>query len=109
MKHLRVEYTTDSGNKIILWDAEVAEVIWSDSAAGVRVEGKNQAAAGGMNLLDLLTGNSKARTEAVVEEKKAALAEEKAKKSRPVKRASKAAGSNVIEADSLEIIQSAQG
>ena len=64
MKHLKIEYTTDSGNKIILWDAEVAEVIWSDSAAGVRVEGKNQAAGGGMNLLDLLTGGgSKAQEE----------------------------------------------
>lgn len=84
MKHLKIEYTTESGSKITLWDAEVAEVIWSDSAAGVRVEGKIQNG-GGMNLLEMLTGGSKARTEAVVEEKRASLAAEKAApKAKPV-------------------------
>jgi hypothetical protein len=49
VKHLFVEYTTDAGNKIVLFDDEVAEVTWSDSASGVRVEGKTQAAAAGGN------------------------------------------------------------
>lgn len=98
MKHLFVEYTTDAGTKIVLFDDEVAEVTWSDSASGVRVEGKTQAAAsGGMGgLLDLLTGASKARTEAVVEEKKASLVET------PVETPL------VVEADSIEVIQAAQ-
>ena len=99
MKHLFVEYTTDAGNKIVLFDDEVAEVTWSDSASGVRVEGKTQAAVsgGGMGgLLDLLTGASKARTEAVVEEKRASLNEPE-----PVVLAAEPD-------DSLEVIQSAQ-
>lgn len=98
MKHLFVEYTTDAGNKIVLFDDEVAEVTWSDSASGVRVEGKTQAAASsGMGgLLDLLTGASKARTEAVVEEKKASLVEVTAETP------------PVVEADSIEVIQAAQ-
>jgi hypothetical protein len=99
VKHLFVEYTTDAGNKIVLFDDEVAEVTWSDSASGVRVEGKTQAAVsgGGMGgLLDLLTGASKARTEAVVEEKRASLNEPE-----PVVLAAEPD-------DSLEVIQSAQ-
>ena len=102
MKHLFVEYTTDAGNKIVLFDDEVAEVTWSDSASGVRVEGKTQAAAsGGMGgLLDLLTGASKARTEAVVEEKKASLAEAPTPSDGPAVQ--------VIEEDSIEVIQAAQ-
>ena len=96
MKHLKIEYTTESGNKIVLFNDEVAEVVWSDSVGGVRVEGKTQAAAAGMNLLDLLTGGAKAREE----EKKP---EEKPK---PVKRTSKAA--TVVESDPIEVIQAAQ-
>jgi hypothetical protein len=75
-KHLKVEYTTDGGNSIVLYDAEVNEVVWTDGPNGIRVEGKTGAGGGGMGgLLDLLTGASKARTEAVVEEKKASLAQ----------------------------------
>ena len=47
-------------------------------------------------LLDLLTGASKARTEAVVEEKKASLVEVTAETP------------PVVEADSIEVIQAAQ-
>lgn len=58
MKHLKIEYTTEGGTKIVLWDAEVAEVTWSDGSGVVRVEGKTKDAANGsgMNLLELLTG-----------------------------------------------------
>lgn len=104
MKHLLIQYTTESGIKITLFDAEVAEVVWSDSTAGVRVEGKTQQQTGGMNLLDLLTGGGKARTEEVAEDKKAELPAEKA----PRKTASRKSTPTVVEADPLEVIQSAQ-
>lgn len=97
MKHLLIQYTTEGGTKITLFDAEVAEVTWSDSTGGVRVEGKTpqQQANGGLNLLEMLTGG-KNRAEEKPE------AEEKPK---PVKRAAKAA---VVESDSIEVIQAAQ-
>ena len=97
MKHLRIEYTTEGGNKIVLFNGEVAEVIWSDSAAGVRVEGKTQAAAAGMNLLDLLTGGKNRAEEKPEATPKAAAAPRKA------------APRKVVEADSIEVIQAAQG
>jgi hypothetical protein len=57
VKHLRIDYTTESGTKITLFNAEVAEVTWSDGSGVVRVEGKTQAAANsGLNLLEMLTG-----------------------------------------------------
>lgn len=81
MKHLKIEYTTDTGRVITLFDDPVAEMSWADFAGGIRVEGKPPAASGSSNgvggLLNLLTGASKARTDSVVEEKKASLAEEK--------------------------------
>lgn len=77
MKHLKIEYTTESGSKITLFDDEVAEVTWSDGNGVVRVEGKTQAASGGLNLLEMLTGGSKARTEAAAEEKRAEYEAEK--------------------------------
>ena len=101
MKHLKIEYTTESGSTITLFDEEVIEVNWSDTSSGVRVEGKTQAAASnGMGgLLDLLTGASKARTEAMVEEKKAELAEEAA---------AETPAPQVVDADPIEVIQAAQ-
>jgi hypothetical protein len=111
VKHLFVEYTTDAGNKIVLFDDEVAEVTWSDSASGVRVEGKTQAAAagGGMGgLLDLLTGASKARTEAVIEEKKASLVEAVVEAPTPAETPADSPAVQVIEEDSIEVIQAAQ-
>jgi len=106
VKHLKIEYTTEGGNTIVLFDDEVAEVTWSDSAAGVRVEGKTQAAANGSGmggLLDLLTGASKARTEAVIEEKRASLNEVP-----PTPTPTPAPAVQVIEEDSIEVIQAAQ-
>ena len=81
MKHLRIEYTTDSGNSITLFDDDVVEVTWSDSTGTVRVEGKTQAAqGGGLNLLEMLTGGSKNKTESMVDEKRAEYEAEKAEK-----------------------------
>lgn len=81
MKHLRIEYTTDSGNSITLFDDDVVEVTWSDSTGTVRVEGKTQAAqGGGLNLLEMLTGGSKTKTESMVDEKRAEYEAEKAEK-----------------------------
>lgn len=98
MKHLKVEYKTEAGQSIVLFDGEVNEVVWSDGPNGIKVEGKTGTAGGGMgSLLDLLTGGSKARTEAIVEEKRASLNEPE-----PVVIAS-------APDDSLEVIQAAQG
>lgn len=83
MKHLKIEYTNESGRVITLFDDPVAEMSWIDAGGGIRVEGKTPAppststANGVGSLLNLLTGASKARSESVVEEKKAELAEEK--------------------------------
>lgn len=76
MKHLSITYITESGNKISLFDDEVAEVTWSDGSGVVRVEGKTQAAANtGLNLLEMLTGKraeAEAEPEVVEPEKKVA-------------------------------------
>lgn len=76
MKQLKIEY-----NGIVLWDGPVDEVQWSDGPNGVAVAGKIKPArpAGGIGagIAELLTNASKAKTEAVVEEKKAALVEER--------------------------------
>lgn len=82
MKHLLIKYTTDSGSTITLFDADVSEVTWSDGNDVVRVEGKT-GSGGGMNLLEMLTGGSKARTEAMVEEKRSELKAEKKAAAKP--------------------------
>lgn len=103
MKHLLIQYTTEGGTKITLFDAEVAEVTWSDSSTGgVRVEGKTpqQQANGGLNLLEMLTGG-KNRAEEKPE------AEEKPVSTKSAPR--KATTRKAVEADSIEVIQAAQG
>lgn len=80
MKHLSIEYTTESGSTITLFNDDVVEVTWSDGNGVVRVEGKTQTSGGGLNLLEMLTGGSKSRTEAVAEEKRAEYEAEKAEK-----------------------------
>ena len=82
MKHLLIKYTTDAGSTITLFDADVSEVTWSDGNDVVRVEGKTGNSAG-MNLLEMLTGGSKARTEAMVEEKRSELKAEKKAAAKP--------------------------
>jgi len=102
VKHLKVEYETDAGNSIVLFDGEVNEVVWSDGPGGIRVEGKNGNNAGMGGLLELLTGGSKARTEAIVEEKRATIAAEATPAPEPPPAA------RVVEADPIEVIQAAQ-
>lgn len=82
MKHLKIEYTTDTGKEVTLFDADVTEVSWADTAAGVRVEGKTAPAAGaagnpGISLLEALAGAARSRNGAAIEEKKAELQREK--------------------------------
>lgn len=99
MKHLLIQYTTEGGTKITLFDAEVAEVTWSDSSTGgVRVEGKTpqQQANGGLNLLEMLTGGKN-------------RPEEKPETTPKTAAPRKAAPRKVVEADSIEVIQAAQG
>ncbi len=92
VKHLRIEYTTEGGNAITLFDDEVVEVTWSDGNGAVRVEGKTQAAqSGGLNLLEMLTGGGKARTEQMVEQGKAELEAEKAERAETLSQRTKAA------------------
>lgn len=89
MKHLKIEYTTEGGNKIVLFDGEVAEVNWSDGSGTVRVEGKTSAAANsGLNLLEMLTGKR-------AEPEPEAAEPEPAKKAAP-RAAKKAAAKTVV-------------
>lgn len=60
MKHLTITY-----NDQTLYDGEIAELIWSDTESGVKVEGRVRpvrGAAGGPGLLDMLTSLSKSKT-----------------------------------------------
>lgn len=66
MKRLVVTY----GDQV-LFDGEVAEFSWSDSAGGVKVEGRVRGkSGGGGGLLDLVSGLSKQKTAQVVEQKR---------------------------------------
>lgn len=89
MKRLRVEY----GN-IILFDAEVAEVSWTDSEDGVSVTGKTKKS-NGANFFDLLSAAAKNKTDDEVEERRAEYEAEKAEKAEvaPKSRAKAAASS----------------
>lgn len=69
MKHLTITY-----NDQTLYDGEIAELIWSDTESGVKVEGRVRpvrGAAGGPGLLDMLTSLSKSKTAEVAAEKQA--------------------------------------
>lgn len=78
MKHLRIEYTTESGSKIILFDDDVNEVAWNDTPNGVRVEGRTGIAPSGNSLLELIANASKARAEEEAEETPASTSKKKA-------------------------------
>lgn len=69
MKHLTITY-----NDTTLFDGEIAELIWSDTDKGVKVEGRTavtRGASGGPGLLDMLTSLSKSKTAEVAAEKHA--------------------------------------
>lgn len=75
-KHLRVEV---NGAEWV--NGDFAEISFTDGPGGVRIEGKPARAAAGRNgggggFLEMLTNASKARTEAVAEEKRAAPVEQ---------------------------------
>lgn len=71
MKHLRVEYSTDGGQPVVLFDGDVDEISWSDGANGVSVSGKmrRQGGARGPSLMDVLASasNKKQSEERTVE------------------------------------------
>lgn len=93
MKHLKIEYTTEGGSRIVLFDGEVAEVNWSDGSGTVRVEGRTSAAASsGLNLLEMLTGKR-----AEPEPEAPAAAPEPARKAAP--RAARKAAPRSVEAE----------
>lgn len=73
MKRLTVTY-----NGATLFDADVAELVWSDVANGVKVEGKLHKASGGGvgGLLEQLAGASKSKTQRMVEDKRTELESE---------------------------------
>jgi hypothetical protein len=68
MKHLKVEV-----NGLLWVDGDFAEISFTDGPGGVKVEGKTARAApaasngGGANLLSMLAGASRARSQAAVE------------------------------------------
>jgi hypothetical protein len=71
LKHLTIIY-----NDHTLFDGEVNELIWADSDAGIKIEGRikqrnNGGGAGG--LLDMLANVSKNRTAEMVAEKRQQL------------------------------------
>jgi len=69
MKHLRIEV---NGSEWV--NGEFAEVSFTDGPNGVKIEGRiAREGGGGGSLLDLFAAASKARTEAVVEERRASL------------------------------------
>lgn len=72
MKHLKIEYN-NGRESIVLWDAEVDEVQWSDGPNGVAVAGKvrkSSTSAGAGAFLEKLVGATKAQTGAIAEAKR---------------------------------------
>lgn len=62
MKHLTIIYNPGSG-PVQLFDGPVEELVWSDSANGVRVEGKLKAATrSSAGLVDFISAASKHKT-----------------------------------------------
>ena len=86
MKHLKIEYGTGDGSTVVLFDADVEEVQWTDSPNGVSVQGKfkrgSSVGSGGSNFsasgfFEKLATASRNRTAEMVEAGTAAVAEEK--------------------------------
>lgn len=72
MKHLTITY-----DGATLFDGAVTELVWTDSPAGVRVDGKTRPPAGsGGGLIGMLTAASKAKTQQAIEDKRAAYDEQ---------------------------------
>lgn len=73
MKRLTIIY-----NDATLFDADVAELVWSDIANGVKVEGKikRSTSGGAEGLMGVLTGLSKGASKKMADEKRAEYAGE---------------------------------
>lgn len=72
MKHLTIIYDAGAGPSM-LFDADIEELVFTDSANGCKVEGRITAAKGGgqgAGLLDLLSKASKASTQKTMIEKR---------------------------------------
>lgn len=72
MKHLTVIYDAGSGPSM-LFDADIEELVFTDSANGCKVEGRITAAKGGgqgSGLLDILAKASKAQTQKTIDQKR---------------------------------------
>lgn len=77
LKHLTITY-----NDHTLFDGEIAELIWSDTANGIKVEGRLRTKpannnGGGGGLMDMLASLSKQKTAEVAAEKRADYEAEK--------------------------------
>jgi hypothetical protein len=72
LKRLTISY-----NGAVLFDADVAEFLWSDVSNGVKVEGKLHKASGGgaEGLMGILSGVSKAASKKMAEDKRAEYVE----------------------------------
>ena len=72
MKHLTVIYDAGSG-PTMLFDADIEELSFTDSANGCKVEGRITAVKGGSQgagLLDLISKASKASTQKTIDQKR---------------------------------------
>lgn len=72
MKRLKIDY-----DGVTLFDCDVAELTWTDSANGVRVEGKTRSGGGGAGagIINMLTAVSKAKTNQTADQHRAAYEE----------------------------------
>ena len=71
MKHLTIIYDAGSGPSM-LFDADIEELVFTDSANGCKVEGRLTRASGaqGAGLLDILAKASKASTQKTINQKR---------------------------------------
>lgn len=72
VKHLTIIYDAGSGPSM-LFDGDIEELVFTDTANGCKVEGRLTAAKGGgqgAGLLDLLSKASKASTQKTIDQKR---------------------------------------
>lgn len=85
MKHLKIEV---NGQEWV--NGEFSEVTFTDGPTGVRIEAKAAAApratGGGASILEMFANASRARTQAVAEERRAELADAEVVEAEPAER-----------------------
>lgn len=76
VRHLTIIYDAGSGPSM-LFDADIEELIFTDTVNGCKVEGRITAAGGGQGagLLDLLSKASKASTQKTIDRKREAASD----------------------------------